>query len=167
MTRRWSSGVWLLLVAGLLFVLARAGRPEPPRAARFDFVLKDANGRDVNLESFKGKPLIVNFWATWCGPCKVETPYLEAFSRKYEGQGLTILGLETESEPAAILKFASDYKVTYPLLVADQRDDVKTAFGYRGILPTSFFIRADGTIAATIVGLKSEEYWDQQIKALF
>ena len=167
MTRRWS-GVWLLLVvAGLVFVLARAGRPEPPRAAVLDFVLKDANGREVNLASFKGKPLIVNFWATWCGPCKVETPYLEAFSRKYEGQGLTILGLETESEPAAILKFASDYKVTYPLLVADQRDDVKTAFGYRGILPTSVFIRADGTIAATIVGLKSEEYWDQQIKALF
>jgi thiol-disulfide isomerase/thioredoxin len=166
MTLRWTAAVGLVLV---LLIAGLTLRPAPPHTdtAVLDFVLKDASGRDVNLASFKGKPLIVNFWATWCGPCKVETPYLEAFSRKYEGQGLTILGLETESEPAAILKFASEYKVTYPLLVADQRDDVKTAFGWGGILPTSVFIRADGTIAATIVGLRSEEFWDKQIRALF
>jgi len=162
--RARASGAALLTLA--LACAAACGGP-PPAKATFDFVLKDANGQDVNLADFKGKPLVVNFWATWCGPCKIETPYLEQFSQKYKAQGLTILGIETESDAAAIRKFASEYKVTYPLLVGLGQGGVQRAFGFRGAFPTSVFVRADGTIAAVVTGLRSEEYWERQILTLF
>jgi peroxiredoxin len=153
-----------LLLTGL--AIASACMRLPDRPVDLNFVLKDADGREINLADYKGKPIVVNFWATWCGPCKVETPYLEALWKKYKDHGFTILGVETESAPAAIKKFAAEYGVTYPLLVGDGRTDIQMAFGYRGILPTSIIVREDGTIAATIVGLRSEEFWEKQIKAL-
>lgn len=142
-------------------------QPTPDEIALFAFTVKDLNGQDVKFETLRGKPLIVNFWATWCGPCKIETPMLEALSKKYKAQGLTILGVETDSEPAEVRQFAQQFKVTYPLLLGQDRTDVQTAFDWTGVLPTSVFIRADGTIARRVVGLESEEYWEQLIKSLF
>jgi thiol-disulfide isomerase/thioredoxin len=161
----------LVLVSAMLVLVAagcnsRRG-PTPEERALFDFTMKDANGQEVKFASLKGKPLVVNFWATWCGPCKIETPMLIDLSKKYKDRGLTILGIETDSEPAAVKKFGEAYKIPYPLLIGMDRSDVNTAFDWTGVLPTSVFIRADGTIAKRIIGLQSEEYWDQLIRSLF
>jgi cytochrome c biogenesis protein CcmG/thiol:disulfide interchange protein DsbE len=159
--------VSVALVAAALACVAGCDQPPLPKAT-YDFVLKDPNGRDVNFAEFKGKPMVVNFWATWCAPCKIETPYLEAFARKYKDKGLTIVGVETyANEPELIRQFASAYKVTYPLVVGFDREDLWRVFGYRGTLPTSAFVRADGTITAVVIGLRSEEYWERQILSLF
>jgi thiol-disulfide isomerase/thioredoxin len=162
------------VIATLCAAVALAGAAcasGPDRAsdeiAQLGFTLKDMNGHDIKLADFKGKPLVVNFWATWCGPCQLETPQLEALSRKYKDQGLTILGIETEADAAEIRKFAAEYKVTYPLLVGMDRTDVQTAFSWTGMMPTSVFVRADGTIASRLQGLQTETEWDKRIRALF
>jgi cytochrome c biogenesis protein CcmG/thiol:disulfide interchange protein DsbE len=158
------------LAAAVGCVLSGAGCAEqsgPREPANFGFVLKDMTGRDVKLADFKGKPLVLNFWATWCGPCQLETPQLEALSRKYRDQGLTILGISTEDAPEAIRRFAAEFKVSYPLLVGVDRTDVQDAFNWTGVLPTSVFIRADGTIAGRLVGPETDAYWDRRIRALF
>lgn len=169
--RSWigRAAVPALAAAAVLAAGACASGPDGPATeiAPLDFTLKDLNGHDVKLADFKGKPLVVNFWATWCGPCKLETPELETLWQKYKGQGLTIVGVETESAPAEIRKFAAEYHVTYPLLVGLDRTDLQTAFSWTGTLPTSVFVRADGTIAGRLQGLETEEYWDRRLKALF
>jgi thiol-disulfide isomerase/thioredoxin len=137
-----------------------------PRVA-LAFTLKDMNGRDVSLASLAGKPLIVNFWATWCGPCRLETPQLEALSRRYRDRGLVVLGISTDDEAADIRRFADQFKVSYPLLVGLNRTDVQAAFGWEGLLPTSVLVRKDGTIADTVEGIQTEGYWTKQIQALF
>jgi thiol-disulfide isomerase/thioredoxin len=157
----------VVVIAGVLASIGCAEESGPRQPANFGFVLKDMTGRDVKLADFKGKPLVVNFWATWCGPCQLETPQLEAMSRKYRAQGLTILGISTEDAPEDIRRFAADFKVSYPLLVGVDRTDVQEAFNWTGILPTSVFIRADGTIAGRLVGPETDAYWDRRIRALF
>lgn len=141
-------------------------RRSDPRVT-LSFTLKDMNGRDVALADFAGKPLVVNFWATWCGPCRLEMPQLDALSRKYKERGLTILGISVDDQAADIRRFAAEFKVGYPLLVGLNRPDVQAAFGWEGLLPTSVFVRKDGTIAARLVGLQTEGYWERQIQALF
>jgi len=163
--RRARIAAALGLVVGLACAWPACGPGGEP--ARLDFTLKDLNGRDVKLSDFKGKPLVVNFWATWCGPCQVETPELEALWQKYRAQGVTIVGVETESDPAVIRQFASDFKVTYPLLVGADRTDLEQALGWTGLLPTSVFVRANGTIAGRLEGLDSEAAWDRYIHGLF
>jgi cytochrome c biogenesis protein CcmG/thiol:disulfide interchange protein DsbE len=160
-----------VLVTALLALVA-AGCSDrrlqtPEERALFDFTMKDANGQEFKFADLKGKPLVVNFWATWCGPCKIETPMLIELSKKYKDRGLTILGIETDSEQAAVKKFGEAYEIPYPLLVGIDRADVNSAFDWTGVLPTSVFIRADGTIAKRIIGLQSEEYWDALIRSLF
>jgi thiol-disulfide isomerase/thioredoxin len=159
-----------IVALSLVLFAAGCGGPRTPskeELALFDFALKDDNGQEVKFASLKGKPLIVNFWATWCGPCKIETPMLVALSKKYKDQGLTILGVETDSDAAAVRQFRDAYKIPYPLVLAVDRTDVTTAFDWTGILPTSVFIRADGTIARRVIGLETEESWEQIIKTLF
>jgi len=158
----------LCLVAAILAAACGSAADDAqPRIARLDFTLKDLNGHDVTLAEFRGKPLVVNFWATWCEPCKLETPELEGLWQKYKAQGLTILGVETEAGAAEIRAFAAQYKVTYPLLVGVDRTDVQSAFGWTGLMPTSVFVRADGTIAGRLLGMESEAAWDTRIRALF
>src|SRR5215510_1071649 len=103
------------LVLCLLTTVAACGRRQPTaeETALFAFTMKDENGKELKFETLRGKPLVVNFWATWCGPCKIETPMLEALSQKYKAQGLTILGVETDSDPAEVKQFGEAYKITY------------------------------------------------------
>jgi thiol-disulfide isomerase/thioredoxin len=169
--RRWAAGVALAAIGVAVTLFGAACSPGPDRPAAeiadLGFTLKDMNGHDVKLADFKGKPLIVNFWATWCGPCQIETPQLEALSRKYKAQGLTILGIETDAAAADVRKFAAEYKVTYPLLIGMDRTDVETAFDWTGMLPTSVFIRADGAIVGRLQGLQTDTEWDRRIRLLF
>jgi thiol-disulfide isomerase/thioredoxin len=132
-----------------------------------DFVLKDMDGNDVRLADFKGKPLLVNMWATWCGPCKAETPWFVELSGKYKDKGLTVIGISVDDVAEDVRKFAAEYKVTYPMLVGKDRPDVSKAFAAENVLPVSWLVRADGTVHTKVEGIHGKDWFDQQIQELF
>ncbi|ODS56216.1 MAG: hypothetical protein ABS36_07365 [Acidobacteria bacterium SCN 69-37] len=135
--------------------------------APLDFVLKDVEGQDVRLADFQGKPLIINFWATWCGPCKTEVPWFVEFTEKYRDQGLTIVGVSVDDQAEDIRRFADEYKVNYQMLVGLGRDDVAKAYDALMAIPVTWLIRRDGTVSARITGIHGKDYFEQQIQELF
>jgi thiol-disulfide isomerase/thioredoxin len=138
-----------------------AGKDAPLR-----FTLKDMNGVDVKLASFKGKVILVNFWAKWCGPCRAEIPDLVELQTQYRDD-LVVLGILVQDRwDDKVRPFAAEFKINYPLLDASERTDVEEAFGPMWGLPTSFVIGRDGKIAKKQTGIGSKEQFEQEIKAL-
>jgi cytochrome c biogenesis protein CcmG/thiol:disulfide interchange protein DsbE len=145
------------------------GKPAPA------FTLNDLGGRKVSLAAFRGKAVMINFWATWCGPCKVETPWLVELRQKYAAQGFEVLGVDTEGddlEPsdkggwakaeANAGKFVTQMKVPYPVLL--NGDSISRDFGGLDDLPASFFVDRSGKVVAASVGLTSESDIEGNIK---
>ena len=87
--------------------------------ANLNFVLKDADGKDFHLASQKGKVILLDFWATWCPPCKVEIPWFVEFQQKYGPQGLAVIGVSVDDPASKLKPFAQQYKINYPLLIGD------------------------------------------------
>ena len=145
------------------------GEPEDAAAvgkpARLDFQLKDMNGVDVKLDSFKGKVILLNFWATWCGPCKAEIPSLVELQEKY-ADDLVVLGFSVDDPAEKMKPYAEEYKVNYPLLVGNGREDVQNAFGPLLGIPVSVIIGRDGIIAKKHTGIGTMEQFEREIKAL-
>jgi thiol-disulfide isomerase/thioredoxin len=137
-----------------------------PKTAPLDFVVKDMNGAEVKLADYKGKVVMLNFWATWCGPCKVEIPMFTELQTKYRDQGLAFLGISVDDAPEALRPFASEYRMNYPVLVGDGRDDVQNAFGPMFGIPVTLLIARDGTICTRYLGPRPKERFERDIKAL-
>ena len=139
-----------------------------PKAANLNFVLKDSAGNDFNLAAQKGKVILLDFWATWCPPCKVEIPWFVEFQQKYGPQGFAVVGVSVDDPASKLKPFGNEYKVNYPLLVGDGRDDIKGPRGYNASwgLPKTVVIGRDGKICKTHVGLSRKEHFEQQIKSL-
>jgi thiol-disulfide isomerase/thioredoxin len=137
-------------------------------AAPLSFTMKDMNGVDVKLSSFKGKPIVVNFWATWCGPCRAEIPSLVELQKKYGGPGqdLVVLGISVDDPIEKLKPYATEMKMNYPVLVGSQREDVTEAFGPLWGIPVTVFIGRDGTIHKKHSGIATKEQFEQEIKAL-
>ena len=140
----------------------RSGKP-----ANFDFVLKDMNGATVNLASYKGRPVVVNFWATWCPPCKLEIPWFIEFKNKYGAQGLEILGVSIDDPADELKKFAVEYKMNYPVLLGLDQDKMLQAYDAEVSVPVTWFIKKDGTVQGRNIGINTREFFENQIKALF
>ena len=138
------------------------------KAAPLQFTLKDMNGVDVKLAAFKGKPIVINFWATWCGPCRAEIPSLVQLQRQYgdEGQDVVILGISVDDPIEKLKPYASEMKINYPLLVGNGREDVQEAFGPLWGIPVTVFVDRDGRIAKRHSGIASKEQFEREIKAL-
>jgi cytochrome c biogenesis protein CcmG/thiol:disulfide interchange protein DsbE len=155
-----------------LGVKAEAAQPavcdKNPKDANLNFVLKDSTGKDFNLASQKGKVILLDFWATWCPPCKVEIPWFVEFQQKYGPQGFIVIGVSVDDPASKLKPFGDQYKVNYPLLVGDGRSDIKGPRGYNAAwgLPKTFVIGRDGKICKTHVGLSVKEHFEQQIKSL-
>jgi peroxiredoxin len=134
--------------------------------ANFDFTLKDIDGRSVRLSDYKGKVILLNFWATWCGPCKMEIPELVEAYAHYRHRGLVILGVLSEDDPPEedLRAFMNDFGVNYPVL----RENVEfsDSFGQLWALPTSFIIDRHGTICTKHMGVVSKEMLEREIKGL-
>jgi len=135
--------------------------------APLNFTLKDMAGQDVRLAEYVGRPVVLNFWATWCGPCRIEIPWLVDLQARYKDRGLVILGISTDDEPGDLRKFASDFKMNYPVLVGLGQDDLLEAYDAVNLLPITWFVKADGTVSSKGTGLHSKEWLDDQVKALF
>ncbi len=131
-----------------------------------DFELTTLDGRRVKLSDYRGKAVLLNFWATWCSPCKVEMPWFVELQKKYGSDGLVILGVAMDdSETPKIAQFASEMGVNYPVLLGT--DKVSEEYGNVEFLPTSFYINREGTIVGKGTGLLGRsEIEDNVRKAL-
>ena len=138
---------------------AVVGTPAP-----LHYTLKDLNGVDVKLESFKGKVILINFWATWCGPCRVEIPDLIELQEKYEGD-LVVLGISVDDSAEKMQPYAREMQINYPLLVGVGRDDVQEAFGPLWGIPVSVFINREGKIHKKHSGIATKEQFEREIRA--
>jgi peroxiredoxin len=128
-----------------------------------DFTLPSLDGRKVKLSDFRGKAVLLNFWATWCPPCKVEMPWFEDLQKQYAQDGLVVLGVAMDdSEPATIAKFASQLGVNYPVLLGT--DQVSDDYGDVQYLPTTFYIGRDGTIVDKMTGLLDRKDIENAVK---
>jgi cytochrome c biogenesis protein CcmG/thiol:disulfide interchange protein DsbE len=135
------------------------------RKAAPDFTLKDADGRTVRLADYKGKVILLNFWATWCGPCKIEMPWFMEFERKYKDQGFNVVGVSMDEEGWTVVRpFILDMGVNYRILQGS--DSIAQLYGGLDALPTTFLIDRDGKVAATHVGLAPKSDFENGIKEL-
>lgn len=129
------------------------------------FTLKDADGREVKLADYKGKVVLLNFWATWCGPCKFEIPWFIEFEKQYKDRGFAVLGVAMDEEGWEVVKpYISDKKVNYRVVMGS--DPVAQLYGGIDSLPTTFMIDREGRIAFTHIGLQAKSNFEDDIKAL-
>ena len=132
-------------------------------AAAPDFTSTDLKGNQVQLSSFKGKAVVLNFWATWCEPCKVEMPWLVDLQKKYGSQGLQILGVAMDdADDAAIRQFSIKMGVNYPVLKGTEA--IADLYGGLDGLPATFFVDRSGRIADQVVGLMGKSVIEDAIK---
>jgi thiol-disulfide isomerase/thioredoxin len=131
----------------LILLLAACGSPAGSRQAP-SLVLPDLAGKVVSLSSYRGKPVLVNFWATWCDSCKEEMPALQELSTRSDGK-YAVIAVSLDEDLAAIPPFAKAYRLTLPILLADRK--VIDGYAVRG-LPTAYLIDADGRISRRWVG---------------
>jgi cytochrome c biogenesis protein CcmG/thiol:disulfide interchange protein DsbE len=144
---------------------APAVKADSDRKPAPEFALKDADGRSVTLADYKGKVVLLNFWATWCGPCKIEIPWFVDFEQKYKDRGFAVLGVAMDEEGWEVVKpYIAKNKVNYRILMGND----STAQMYGGVesLPTTFVIDAGGRIASTHVGLVSKSEYENEIVEL-
>lgn len=128
-----------------------------------NFTLEALDGKNLSLSDLKGKAVVVNFWATWCGPCKIETPWLVELQNQYGSQGLQVVGVAMDdSGKDEIEKFAKDMGVNYPVLIG--KEAVGDAYGGVPALPESFFVGRDGKIVDRIIGLKGRAEIEDSVK---
>lgn len=136
------------------------------KKANLNFTLKDVAGKDVRLSKYRGQVVLVNFWATWCVPCRVEIPALTALYRDYKDRGFVVLGVSVDSEVSAIKPFARVMKMSYPVLIGAGREDLSSAYGPFVGFPTSVLVARDGAVCVRHVGLLSKAKLEEQIGAL-
>jgi len=126
--------------------------PPAPRLGRLapDFSITEADKSTSKLSDYRGQVVVLNFWASWCGPCKLEIPDLEAFYKEYKNQDVVVLAVGWRDTPDALYKFASDRGLTFTIL-ADVSDAVGNKYGLTGV-PTTFFIDKNGVIREMQIG---------------
>jgi thiol-disulfide isomerase/thioredoxin len=131
-----------------------------------DFSLESIDGKTMHLSDLRGKAVLLNFWATWCGPCKIEMPWFVELQNQYGSQGLQIVGVAMDdASKEDISKFAKDMGVNYPILIG--KESVGDQYGGVPALPESFLIGRDGKVVDKIVGLRGKaEIEDAVRKAL-
>ena len=143
------------MIIGGQHLARRSGRPALTGYAQGklapDFELKDVDGKSFRLADLRGKAVVLNFWATWCSPCKEEIPWFVEFQKQYGQQGLQIVGVDMDENRDVVAKFVSDMKINYPVLLGD--DKVADLYGSVESLPTTFYIGRDGKITKTVFGL--------------
>jgi peroxiredoxin len=140
-------------------------KPDGERHPAPEFALKDANGKTVRLEDYKGKVVLLDFFATWCGPCKIEIPWFMEMERKNKDRGFAVLGVSMDDEGWDIVKpFLADLGVNYRVVIGN--DSTAQLYGGVDALPTTFLIDRNGKIASVHIGLASRKDFEDGIEQL-
>ena len=145
------------------------GKPAP------EFKLEDLSGKKVTLADYKGKALLINFWATWCGPCKLETPWIVELRNQYADKGFEVLGIDSEGDDLkaddkegiakqkeSVAKFVKQEKMPYPVLL--NGDSIANQYGGLDAMPTSFWVDRTGKVVASQMGITSKDDMEEKIK---
>jgi peroxiredoxin len=128
-----------------------------------DFTLQSIDGKTVRLSDFRGKAVLLNFWATYCAPCRIEMPWFVELQNRYAAEGLQVVGVAMDdASPNDIEKFAKDLGVNYPILVGEEA--AGNAFGGVQFLPSTFYIGRDGKVVDKVFGLKKRNEIEEDIK---
>ena len=140
-------------------------KPLAERQSAPTFELKDATGAKATLADYKDKVVLLNFWATWCVPCRAEIPWFQEFDKKYKDQGFAVLGVSMDEDGWGIVKpYVEERKITYRIVIGDEH--VSTMYGGIDALPTTFLIDREGKIAAIHTGLVSKATYEKEIRDL-
>lgn len=130
-----------------------------------DFSWYDSEGKQVSLNSLKGKTVLINFWATWCGPCKEELPDIEAVSKEYASKGFVVIGVSEDRGDGLlhdVSGFAARHGLTYQIVV--DNDNIANAYGNINAIPTSFLINKDGQIAQKWIGVRDKSFFKSTVE---
>ena len=150
---------------GAQSVKAASVKPDKERHEAPDFALKDADGKVVHISDYKGKVVLLDFWATWCGPCKIEIPWFVDLQRKNKDRGFEVLGVSMDEEGWETVKpFVADMGVNYRVVIGN--DSTAQAYGGVDAMPTTFLIDRSGRIAAVHVGLASRKEFVDEVEQL-
>jgi peroxiredoxin len=141
-------------------------KSEGQRKPAPNFSLKDADGNAVNLTDYRGKVVLVNFWATWCGPCEAEIPWFIEFEKKYKDQGFAVLGVSMDDDGwKSVRPYVASHKINYRIMIGSEV--VSQQFGEIESLPTSFVLDREGRIASNHIGLVDKvDYQNEIVKLL-
>ncbi len=184
-TSRWIRGaIGLTALAGLIYLISLPGRAEqtPEVAAGSDsqadrletapvrgalapeFSLKNLDGEQVTLSELRGHPILINFWATWCAPCRIEMPAMQDRFERYKDQGFVVLAVDFDEPPSAVEAFRDELGLTFDLLL-DPGAEVQELYRNRSY-PTSFFVDAAGVIQVHHIGVMTEGQLDEHLGAI-
>jgi thiol-disulfide isomerase/thioredoxin len=140
--------------------------PADAKPANFNFTLKDVENKPVKLTSLKGKVVLLDFWATWCGPCKIEIPWFIEFQNKYGAAGLQVVGVSVDDPLSKLKPYVAKMQMNYLVLQGLDHDDMQDAFGPLMGIPVTVVISREGKICGKHVGLSSKDAFENEIKAL-
>jgi cytochrome c biogenesis protein CcmG/thiol:disulfide interchange protein DsbE len=173
----WRGLMALLLVLGVIWIgfsrvsgqeaMARSQRPPAPQVgfAAPDFTLETQDGGTISLADLRGQVVLVNFWATWCPPCRAEMPDIQQVYDRYREQGFTVLAVNQQEGEAQVAPFADQMGLTFPILM-DRDGSVSARYRVNG-LPSTFFVDRDGIVQnVTLGGPMSEAFIDSQVSSL-
>lgn len=160
----------LIFLCVLLSTVARAEKaPVPDLTPLYAATIWDIDGQPYALEKLRGKPLVVNFWARWCGPCRVEIPELAHAQRRLKDRGLVVAGIGLETSPDTVREFARAYAMDYTVLLAKDRGSalMRSLGNPTGALPYTLIVDADGRLVSSKVGLIDKAELDAALATLF
>ena len=158
-----SAAPFRLFAAALALTLAAPVAAEAKQAPAF--TVKTLDGKPLKLADLKKRPVILDFWATWCGPCRASMPHLSTMQTRYEKRGLAVIGLSVdESGPQTVKKFANSLGVKFTLAMAN--DEVLDAYGPIRSIPTTFFINRKGDIVRRVVGYIDGDTMEDYVKEI-
>lgn len=164
--------IFLIAIIGIggFLIIGKNGNSQPPEKASntvksdkvIDFTLKDLDGNDVSLKNYRGKYVLLNIWATWCGPCRYEIPDLIRIRKKYQDKGFEIIGIVVSSKEKAVKKMVEEYGITYPVVWGTA--EALAQFGPINAIPRTFLLNKEGKIVEDILGSRDYNFFDTMLK---
>lgn len=149
----------------LSLIVTAFGQSTEQKERAPDFFLKSLSNRTVRLSDYRGKVVLINFWATWCAPCRAETPELVGWQKQYQDKGLQIIGVTYPPyKPATVSRFAKNSKINYPVVFDDHK--IAELYSVGEILPVTIIVDRQGMIADRILGILEPEEFEQKVRPL-